>query len=428
MGCGASTPRSMLYPRAPRRRPVRRKPTKAELLKERADVNFFDASKAHHHGEHERALEQLTLALKLDPKHKRARLTRAEVCLALKKYDDALEDASQAIALGHPDAYRVRGDVHLARKRFRDALADLTIAVKVEPNDRRAWASRAAAHAGLGNDAKAKEDVAEAAKREAAKEDAGLCVVCIDEPRATRLNPCEHSALCEACATECRETLGCCPICNTMIKAIEYGMFMNTFAPTNTAALGGLASAIKRAREENAQMATLSRIGEGSPLMDESDDDGEITESSEGGSLVGVGIGDANANARAARGDDAAAAGRGRRGRARGDAAAAPRLLAVHRRRGHARGERAVYARSVERRSRRRGRERAERSARGDAGGDGGRGGRRGRRGRGRGGGGGGRRGRADAVDWGGGDDHAAGDDARRGGVMRDKRTTDGRH
>jgi len=311
MGCGASTPRSMLYPRAPRRRPVRRKPTKAELLKERADVNFFDASKAHHHGEHERALEQLTLALKLDPKHKRARLTRAEVCLALKKYDDALEDASQAIALGHPDAYRVRGDVHLARKRFRDALADLTIAVKVEPNDRRAWASRAAAHAGLGNDAKAKEDVAEAAKREAAKEDAGLCVVCIDEPRATRLNPCEHSALCEACATECRETLGCCPICNTMIKAIEYGMFMNTFAPTNTAALGGLASAIKRAREENAQMATLSRIGEGSPLMDESDDDGEITESSEGGSLVGVGIGDANANARAARGDDAAAAGRG---------------------------------------------------------------------------------------------------------------------
>ena len=87
-----------------------------------------------------------------------------------------------------------------------------------------------------------------------------------------------------------------------MIKAIEYGMFMNTFAPTNTAALGGLASAIKRAREENAQMATLSRIGEGSPLMDESDDDGEITESSEGGSLVGVGVGDANANAESGEG------------------------------------------------------------------------------------------------------------------------------
>ena len=62
-------------------------------------------------------------------------------------------------------------------------------------------------------------------------DDSGLvCVVCIDAPRDTRLMPCEHSALCGDCAKACRDRQGSCPICNTKIKAIEWGSFARTFA------------------------------------------------------------------------------------------------------------------------------------------------------------------------------------------------------
>ena len=84
-------------------------------------------------------------------------------------------------------------------------------------------------------------------------------MVCIDEPRATRLNPCEHSALCAECARECQDHHGVCPICNTAIKAIEYGTFMGTFAPSDTANFDSFASAIKKAgRRETRQPRHLN--------------------------------------------------------------------------------------------------------------------------------------------------------------------------
>ena len=92
--------------------------------------------------------------------------------------------------------------------------------------------------------------------------------MCIDAPRATRLIPCEHNALCAECARECQRHHGVCPICNARIKAIEYGSFMGTFAPARDDVLSSdrLASAIKKARDESAMCATLNPIGElGSP-------------------------------------------------------------------------------------------------------------------------------------------------------------------
>ena len=245
---------------------------KERKLKEDADKQFFQASFHWHHGELEQAHKLCSKAIAVFPKHKRAYLLRCEVALKLKRWEEAAGDASAAIALGHREGHRARGAVHLERGRWRDAVADLNVAVRLEPTDRRAWALRSRAHRGLGNAERAEEDAAEAERRDPDSE-AGLCVVCLDEPRATRLNPCEHSVLCAPCAQECQDHHGACPICNTTIKAIEYGTFLGTFAPSDTANLDTLASAMKKAREELALLGgretaagTLNPIGEGSPL------------------------------------------------------------------------------------------------------------------------------------------------------------------
>jgi hypothetical protein len=219
--------------------------------------------------------------VELHPRHKRAFLLRCEALSKLKRWDEAIDDANVAIGLGHREGHRTRGAVHLERGAFREAVADLNVAVRIEPSDKRAWSLRSSAHAGLGNAERAAEDAAEAARVDPDTE-AGLCVVCIDEPRATRLNPCEHSALCADCARECQTHHGTCPICNAPIKAIEYGTFMRTFAPADADLnFDRLASAIKKAREDNpgataAQMATLNPIGEGETLGGEDDDEDAV--------------------------------------------------------------------------------------------------------------------------------------------------------
>ena len=242
--------------------------------KEAADKQFFQATFHWHHGELEEAHRLCSKAIEVFPKHKRAFLLRCEVRTKLGRWDEALEDGTAAIAMGHREGHRTRGAVHLERGKFRDAIADLNVAVRIEPSDRRAWGLRSRAHQGMGNTERAKEDAAEAERKDPDSE-AGLCIVCLDEPRATRLNPCEHSALCAECARECQDHHGACPICNTTIKAIEYGTFLGTFAPSDTANFDNLASAIKKAREElvtlnardgTAAAGTLGRIGEGSPL------------------------------------------------------------------------------------------------------------------------------------------------------------------
>jgi predicted Zn-dependent protease len=135
---------------------------KDDKLKEDADKQFFQATFHWHHGELEEAHKLCSKAIGMFPKHKRAFLLRCEVALKLKRFDQATEDASTAIAMGHKEGHRTRGAVHLERGRFRDAVADLNVAVRIEPSDRRAWSLRARAHQGLGNAARAKEDAAEA--------------------------------------------------------------------------------------------------------------------------------------------------------------------------------------------------------------------------------------------------------------------------
>ena len=251
-------------------------------LKEDADRHFFNATFHYHHGGWEEAARLCALAMEQWPTHKRAIMLRCEARIKLQQWDGAMEDADACIAMGLREGHRVRGAAHLSRGSPRDAVADLNIALRIEPSDRKAWRLRSKAHEALGNARRAAEDAAEAERKDE-DADAGLCVVCIDEPRATRLNPCDHNALCAECARECQRHHGVCPICNARIKAIEYGSFMGTFAPAGDDVLSNdrLASAIKKAREESAMCATLNPIGElgspgdGSPSSSGTDD-GEI--------------------------------------------------------------------------------------------------------------------------------------------------------
>ena len=238
-------------------------------LKEEADRHFFSATFHFHHGGFEETTKLCTRAVETFAKHKRAFLLRAQSHCKLERWEEAIDDANAAIGLGHREGHKTRGEVHLRRGAFREAISDLNVAVRIEPGDRKAWSLRSEAHLGAGNASRAAEDAAEANRVDPDSE-AGLCVVCIDEPRATRLNPCEHFALCAECARECQTHHGTCPICNTVIKAIEYGEFMATFAPADAELnFDRLASAIKKARDDyptgtRREMATLNPIGEGS--------------------------------------------------------------------------------------------------------------------------------------------------------------------
>ena len=167
------------------------------------------------------------------------------------------------------------------------ALSDLNVALRIDPSDVKALRLRARARRALGDGRRADEDdaavaraEAEAARKEKQKleaagdlfvDDSGLvCVVCIDAPRDTRLMPCEHSALCGDCAKECRNRQGSCPICNTRIKAIEYGSFQRTFAPAEAKMhLARLASAVKKAKEQDdVSLESESEDSDGSSLGD----------------------------------------------------------------------------------------------------------------------------------------------------------------
>jgi hypothetical protein len=167
------------------------------------------------------------------------------------------------------------------------ALSDLNVALRIDPSDVKALRLRARARRALGDGRRADEDdaavaraEAEAARKEKQKleaagdlfvDDSGLvCVVCIDAPRDTRLMPCEHSALCGDCAKECRNRQGSCPICNTRIKAIEWGSFLRTFAPAEAKMhLARLASAVKKAKEQDdVSLESESEDSDGSSLGD----------------------------------------------------------------------------------------------------------------------------------------------------------------
>jgi tetratricopeptide (TPR) repeat protein len=285
-----------------------------QLRRDEADRHFCDATFHFHHDDFAETASACELAVKLEPTHARACLLLCQALSRLGRLDDALDAATRAISLGHREGHRERGAVYAgmhervvapgegtrasaesaessesssATSLVVSALSDLNVALRIDPSDVKALRLRARARRALGDGRRADEDdaavaraEAEAARKEKQKleaagdlfvDDSGLvCVVCIDAPRDTRLMPCEHSALCGDCAKECRNRQGSCPICNTRIKAIEYGSFQRTFAPAEAKMhLARLASAVKKAKEQDdVSLESESEDSDGSSLGD----------------------------------------------------------------------------------------------------------------------------------------------------------------
>lgn len=321
MGCGASIPAEPMVRRpssiARREHAKREAARREQLRRDEADRHFCDATFHFHHDDFAETASACELAVKLEPTHARACLLLCQALSRLGRLDDALDAATRAISLGHREGHRERGAVYAgmhervvapgegtrasaesaesaessesesATSLVVSALSDLNVALRIDPSDVKALRLRARARRALGDGRRADEDEATVARFEAeAKgkeeqklqaagdlfvDDSGLvCVVCIDAPRDTRLMPCEHSALCGDCAKECRNRQGSCPICNTRIKAIEWGSFLRTFAPAEAKMhLARLASAVKKAKEQDdVSLESESEDSDGSSLGD----------------------------------------------------------------------------------------------------------------------------------------------------------------
>ena len=323
MGCGASIPAEPMVRRpssiARREHAKREAARREQLRRDEADRHFCDATFHFHHDDFAETASACELAVKLEPTHARACLLLCQALSRLGRLDDALDAATRAISLGHREGHRERGAVYAgmhervvapgegtrasaesaesaessesssATSLVVSALSDLNVALRIDPSDVKALRLRARARRALGDGRRADEDDAAVAraekKAEAARkvkqkleaagdlfvDDSGLvCVVCLDAPRDTRLMPCEHSALCGDCAKECRNRQGSCPICNTGIKAIEWGSFQRTFAPAEAKMhLARLASAVKKAKEQDdVSLESESEDSDGSSLGD----------------------------------------------------------------------------------------------------------------------------------------------------------------
>ncbi len=90
----------------------------------------------------DRAEEDLSAALRLDPEDAEVWTVRGVVRALQERYAEALEDVDRAIELGHPDGWRNRAVVLERMGRLEEALQSWDRAVEARPEDPEIWARR----------------------------------------------------------------------------------------------------------------------------------------------------------------------------------------------------------------------------------------------------------------------------------------------
>ena len=140
----------------------------------------------------------------------------------------AVEDLSVAIKMGTyvQMAYFVRGTIYKEQGELNSALDDMTSLIEKFPEHVEAYQLRSQIYQKLGDMEKSLADLEKAGMIEENK----YCVVCLENPRETRLHPCQHAVMCTKCATGlCKQNMGC-PLCGASIEHVEFGKFDSTFA------------------------------------------------------------------------------------------------------------------------------------------------------------------------------------------------------
>ena len=109
----------------------------------------------------QKAIEQLTRAIQLDPTNEKAHRDRAASFRALGKYQKAIDDFSTSITLGFPSAevYLQRGHLNQYLFNSQKAIGDYSKAIELDPMFLDAYYSRGALLTKLGEHPKALEDL-----------------------------------------------------------------------------------------------------------------------------------------------------------------------------------------------------------------------------------------------------------------------------
>jgi tetratricopeptide (TPR) repeat protein len=115
-------------------------------------------------GHDDKAIQDLSRAIELDPKEGDAYCNRGAVYIRKKEYDRALVDLDKAIQY-KPDwvmCYSNRGTVYHHRKEYDKAINDLTEAIRLAPDAAVPYYSRALSYRAQGSYEKALEDFTKA--------------------------------------------------------------------------------------------------------------------------------------------------------------------------------------------------------------------------------------------------------------------------
>jgi len=132
------------------------------------DPNFKNAYLARGHvllelDEDEKGLLDLDRVLKMDPTNVMALSDRLRAYFELRRFQDAMNDASKLILLAKTPsekslAYRWRGKMHVQLKQPTEGIADYSAAMLADPKDHNNYAERAPVYEALGQYEKAIAD------------------------------------------------------------------------------------------------------------------------------------------------------------------------------------------------------------------------------------------------------------------------------
>ena len=114
--------------------------------------------------EHDKAVDDFTKAIRLDPKYVDAYCGRGIAYGAKRDFDKAIDDCTEAIRLApnYPKPYSTRGRAYGSKGNFDKAIGDCTEAVQLNPNDAEPYSSRGNVYTMKGEDDKAIADYTEA--------------------------------------------------------------------------------------------------------------------------------------------------------------------------------------------------------------------------------------------------------------------------
>jgi len=131
--------------------------TKANTIKDKFDDGRYELM----NGNFEKSIELFSAALKSDPNHKLALLSRGSAFLKLNNVREAIEDFNRALALD-PDyakAYHLRAIAKEKDNRDESALDDLSKAIDIDPEYSAAFYSRATLLTKMKREDEALEDI-----------------------------------------------------------------------------------------------------------------------------------------------------------------------------------------------------------------------------------------------------------------------------